>query len=281
MRPDLPGSRARAIGPGFHLVENEPLERILFERDLVGLPFRRACFAASRLFLAHLADELASTEVAELVILSKGLAYQLSAAADARGLNQPTHLVAAPRVDVVADDAKVEVPYARLDAGKPVLVIGDTVASGATVVAALEAYGRVHRLERLVLLSYAGSVIGARRIAAFCAGLGVECSILYGLAAFGLGANGFDLSFNHPDTVTADRYRERARGLYGGREVSAVGWDFGSQFMAPDKYRELSWVEARVHGLVDSPQFRHARRPVNPDSLARESAAFAADIELD
>jgi hypothetical protein len=200
MRPDVGESRVRTVGPGLHIVENEPLERILFERGLIGLPHRRACFAASRLFLAHVADDL--VDAAELVILSKGLAYQLAAAAESVEINLPTNLVATTRVDVVADDAKVDVSYARFDAGKPCLVVGDTVASGATVIAALDAYRQVHRLERLFLLSYAGSAVGARRIAEFCARLGVECTILYGLAAFGLGANGFDLSFAHPDTVT-------------------------------------------------------------------------------
>lgn len=278
MRHDVGESRARPVAPGLHIVENEPLERILFGRGLIGLPHRRACLAASRLFLAHLADDLA--DAAELVILSKGLAYQLGAAADSVEINLPTNLVATTRVDVVADDAKIDVSYARFDAGKPCLVIGDTVASGATVVAAVEAYRQVHRLERLFLLSYAGSGVGARRIAEFCARLGIECTILYGLAVFGLGANGFDLSFNHPDTVTSDAYRERARRLYGDRQVSGVGWDFGAQFMAPDKYRELSWLEAHAHGLLDSPEFSFAREPDDLASLARESAAFRDALDL-
>ncbi|GAA0247409.1 hypothetical protein GCM10010492_53850 [Saccharothrix mutabilis subsp. mutabilis] len=277
MRPDVGESRVRTVGPGLHIVENEPLERILFERGLIGLPHRRACFAASRLFLAHLADDL--TDAAELLILSKGLAYQLAAAADSVEIDLPTNLVATTRVDVVADDAKIDVSYARFDAGKPCLVVGDTVASGATVVAALDAYRQVHRLERLFLLSYAGSAVGARRIAEFCARSRIECTILYGLAAFGLGANGFDLSFTHPDTVTADVYRERARRLYGDRQVSSVGWDFGSQSMAPDKYRELSWLEARAHGLLDSPEFSFAREPRDLARLARESAAFGDPVD--
>src|SRR5690606_35561489 len=85
---ELVGTRG---GPRIYLVHNAALEDLLFDRNLTGVEFRRACFECSRHFLAHLADELPSGDTAELMILSKGLIYQLGAAMAAEtGLNLPT-----------------------------------------------------------------------------------------------------------------------------------------------------------------------------------------------
>ncbi|SCL46003.1 hypothetical protein GA0070606_0902 [Micromonospora citrea] len=261
---------------GLHLVHNRHLEALLFDRNLTDLPFRRACLSSSREFVRHIRDELDGADVAELIILSKGLVYQLAeAVAVEAGRNLPANLVSTSRVAVASDDATVEVSYARFDAGGSTLLVGDTVASGATIVAALREYQRFHAVRRLYVLSYAGALHGAARIAGYCADSGIECTILFGLAAFGLAENGFDLSFLHPATVTRDAYRERARRQFAGKQVSAVGWDFGSQAMAPGKYRQLCWVEADMWGLHGSPALAVARAPEDMAALAHEAPAYA------
>jgi hypothetical protein len=261
------------------IVRNQALENLLFDRALMGVAFRRTCLLASRLFLRHILDELSYRRPAELLILSKGLAYQLGAAyADEAGENLPVNVVATTRVGVEADDAKIDLPYGRLDAGGETLVIGDTVASGATIVAALDEYVSQHALSHVYLLSYAGTSVGARRIASYCRSRSIGLSIMYGLASFGLGENGFDLSFLHPDTITSPEYAERARSLYGDKQVSAVGWDFGSQMMAPDKYMQLSWVEARALNL-DEGVLGKVRAVGPAGSLQHEEPAFRANAD--
>jgi hypothetical protein len=257
------------------VVENEPLERLLFDRNLVGVPFREACREASREYVRHLADEIpADGELAELVVLSKGLMYQLADAVAAElDANLPMNLVATRRASVGENAAAIETMYARFDAGGDTLLLGDTIASGATVCAAVDAYRQVHNLRALYVLSFAGSLVGARRIVKHCSANGIAVSLLYGLAAFGLARNGFDLSFLHPDTICADRYRKRARALFGGRAVSAVGWDFGSQAMAPGKYANLCWLEADYWGLQGHPSLACAQRPVDLRVVAAEAAA--------
>ncbi|WP_198041514.1 hypothetical protein [Micromonospora chokoriensis] len=268
------GSRTGVTG--LHLVHNRHLEALLFDRNLTDLPFRQACLASSREFVRHIRDELDGADLTELIILSKGLVYQLAeAVALDAGRNLPANLVCTSRVAVASDDATVEVSYARFDAGGSTLLIGDTVASGATIVAALREYRRFHPVRRLYVLSYAGALHGAARIADYCASSGIECTMLFGLAAFGLAENGFDLSFLHPATVTRDAYRERARRQFAGKPVSAVGWDFGSQAMAPEKYRQLCWVEAGLWDLHGSPALAVARAPENMEALAHEAPAYA------
>lgn len=285
MIPSIPGSELEELPadprlPGLYVVHNAALERLLFDRNLIGVPFRRGCLAASRLFVRHVSDELDfSGDVSELVILSKGLVYQLGAAVGAEtGANLPVNLIATTRVQVAETDARVEVRYTCLDAGGSTLLIGDTVASGATIVRAIDEYRRFHDVQRVFVFAYAGTVIGARRILVFCRSIGVEATVLLGLAGFGLGANGFDLSFLHPQTVTRQGYRTRAEAMFGQRQVSAVGWDFGAQSMAPEKYRRLCWVEAYASGLTGDPAFAVADEPDSIRDLERERAAFPPAI---
>jgi hypothetical protein len=226
--------------------------------------------------VAHFESELSKPEdVAELVLLSKGAQYRLGEAIEnALGYRPQTNFLAASRKKVVGGEVTVVIDYASLDAPVKTAVIGDTVASGETVCTALEYYLRHHELERVVLLSLAGSSVGAARISRFCAERGIELMMAFGLAAFGLADNGFDLSFLHPDTICEDRYRERAAGVFKDLPISAVGWDFGSQVQAVEKYRALSWVEAKYWELDGSDLFAAAKQPTQRRQIVREYPAY-------
>lgn len=259
------------------VVENGPLEDLLFDRNNIGAAFSETCLQATRYFVRHIGDELESdwSEVSELIILSKGLTYQIErAVVEEFGVALPVNLVATRRAAVSGTTASVECLYTQFDAGGSTLIIGDTVASGATVVAALNVYRRRHELRKLFLLSYAGATVGAIRVIRYCREAGVELRILFGLAAFGLGENGFDLSFLHPETVTRDIYKERATAQFAGQPVSAVGWDFGSQVFAPRKYGELCWMEAERWGLHGQSAFALEVQPVSLETLAAEASAW-------
>jgi hypothetical protein len=234
------------------LAHNAALEQLLFDRHLMGTPFRRACEMASAHFVSHFADEFAPlhAELAECVILSKGLAYDLrNAYTSVTGRNLPANFVATRRKKVTASQAQIEVAYANIDAPAESLIIGDTIASGATICAVVDECRKRFSLRRVFVFAIAGSGRGAKRIAHHCAALGLDTTIVLGLAAFGLADNGFDLSFLHPDTRARREYVERARVLYDGKPISSVGWDFGSQLFSPAKYLSLCAVEARLWEL--------------------------------
>ncbi|GAB1820030.1 hypothetical protein [Herbidospora sp. RD11066] len=263
-------------GVKIYVVRNRPLEQMLFDRNLIGSDFRETCLESSRFFVRHLEDEFAAGDAAELIILSKGLVYQLSQAVSQElGFNLPTNLVATSRVDVSGDSAKISVAYSQMESPARTLLIGDTVASGGTIIEAIRTYLERHDLERLYVLSYAGAGIGAQRIARFCAENAIECTFLFGLGIFGLGDNGFDLSFLHPDTVASTKYKEDAHIQFSGKPASAVGWDFGSQAMAPEKYRHLCWIEAEVWGLQGAACFAVATKPPHLNDLMHERPAYA------
>jgi hypothetical protein len=265
------------------IVRNAPLERLLLNRNVLGLEFQRTCDAGARAFVRHFADELtaAGEDVAELVILTKGLCYGLRAAvATMLDRNLEANFAATRRVAVDGQDARVEVLYRDFDAARSRLIIGDTIASGATVCAALSAYLERQPLRSVHLFTFAGSGVGARRIGTFCREHGIDLTIAFGLAVFGLGDNGFDLSFLHPDTITADAYVQRATEQFNGKPVSAVGWDFGSQVHAVEKYRQLCWIEAQYWGIHDATTFAVARRPLGSDMVQRERGAWESRLKL-
>lgn len=258
------------------IVENSALESMLFSRNILGHEFSSLCFQASTQFLRHVFDELSERpSVAELVILSKGLTYRLGEAfAHVMGTSLPTNLIATRRASVESDGVSVDTMYERLDAGGSTILIGDTVASGATIVAALAKYRQSHDLDSVYLFSFAGAGVGAAKIDAYCSSVGIELRMFFGLAAFGLADNGFDLSFLDPGTETRDDYRARAHAQFDGSPASAVGWDFGSQVMSPTKYRQLCWMEAEKWGLHGHPAFALELRPTDMSLLAGESSAF-------
>lgn len=187
--------------------------------------------------------------------------------------------MATARVKVSRDSARIEVPYCRLDAGGDRLIIGDTVASGSTIIAALSRYLEARDLREVIIVSFAGAAQGAARIARFCRDNSIGCLMLFGLAAFGLGDNGFDLSFLHPGTITDPAYVERARVQFSGKPVSAVGWDFGSQAMSPRKYRHLCWLEAETWGLHGHPSLAQEEKPGSFADVRQEIAAFSGQFD--
>jgi hypothetical protein len=50
--------------------------------------------------------------------------------------------------------------------------------------------------------------------------------------------------------------------------------------MAPEKYRQLCWVEAEIWGLHDSPSLSVAKAPENMDVLGHEAAAYAGKVPI-
>jgi hypothetical protein len=270
--------RAAPDGDRIYIVENQALERLLFDRNLVGLAFIAACREASRHFLQHFEPELRrrGETLAELMILSKGRYYWMHEAFESVfGENLAANFLATSRGKVSDIDASIEIAYKNFDTPASELIIGDTVATGATVCAAIEAYLQTRPLQRVYVFSYAGTRRGAQRIVDFCSSRGIDGYCAVGLALFGLAENGFDLSFLHPETLTDARYTERANRLFDGLPVSAVGWDFGSQAQSVSKYRQLCWLESRHWGLEAGQIFHETTPPTAELNLIdKESAAF-------
>lgn len=263
------------------ICENASLERLLFNRKSLGLDFVRECREASVLFLRHAKPLLpaGSSDISELMILTKGYYYFLHNAYEiAFGRNLPINFLATNRTSVSEDGVSVKVHFTNFDAATETLLIGDTVASGETICAALQAYLETHSLRRAIILSYAGTIVGAQRISSFCRARNIEPVFLFGLAAFGMAQNGFDIAFLHNQTIASPKYLERARTAYLDRGISVAGWDFGAQAQAPKKYQALARIEAHYWNLPNSEIFPPAQGPIDSSLIVKERSAFASKI---
>jgi hypothetical protein len=266
--------------PNAFIISNSHLESILLNRNQIGLEFTRQCELSTKAFLEHFRSEITlsiSDGLAELMLLSKGLYYWMhNAFAEVFDENLEINFAATKRVKVSSGSVRVEVPYFNFDSPASTLILGDTIASGTTVCEALSCYLKHWPLKRVFVFTIAGSIVGGQSISRFCESHNVELTVAYGLAAFGLGTNGFDLSFLHPDTITSDKYRELSRALYDGKPVSAAGWDFGTQAQAVKKYRMLSWLEAERWGLQNNSCFAEKEPPGTSTLIEKERAAFSS-----
>lgn len=265
------------------VISNPSLEAIHFNKGLIGTEFSQACLTASKAFLFHFKPELEPLlgDVAELVILSKGLVYRFGDAfAQVFNRNLDVNFVATRRVQFDNESAKIDVSYANLDAPAENLIIGDVIATGDTACAALARYLDTNGLKRVFMFSLSGSVIGARKLSQFCQSRNVELTLVYALGAFGLGQNGFDLSFLHPDTITSQAYLEQAKQVYGGLPISSVGWDCGTQVQATRKYKMLCWIEAKYWGLDNSPIFPVKEFPSDLRLVEKERHAYEERVRL-
>jgi hypothetical protein len=268
-----------------YIMCNDALERVLFNRNLVGLEFAAACQSASEAFLKHFAPDLeqGGNKIAEMVILSKGLYYWMhNAYAAVFGKNLEANYIATKRARVEGKSVTIEVPYCDFSVAADSLIVADTIASGATLRAAVDEYLKFHPLRRLLVFTIAGTWVGAQVIGQFCRDHGIALTVVFGLAAFGLASNGFDLSFLHPKTICPDpEYLSRAGRMFDGKPVSAVGWDFGSQAQALDKYRMLCWIEAEYWGLQSSNVFRVKQQPQDLRLVEKERGAYGDRVHLE
>ena len=260
-----------------YIIENAVLEQILFNRNLIGLKFTQACENATKAFLLHLEPEISPiyNNIAELMILTKGMYYWMhNAYAMAFNRNLEINFTSTNRIEVSGESARIAVHSSNFDVPVQNLILGDTIASGATICAVLSEYLKFNELKKIFVFTMVGSKQGGQVIAQFCNSHNIDLTLVYGLAAFGLANNGFDLSFLHPDTITSVEYQERARKVFEGKPVSSAGWDFGTQAQAVRKYRMLCWIEAKYWGLEDSSVFQEKEPPLNRRLVEKERAAY-------
>jgi len=250
------GELRRVAIPGLpdetYIMEDRAVERVLFGRELVGAEFARVCLEASLGCCRLLAPRLDVPDIAELLILNGGRYYGLATAYErVFGRSLPVDELKATRRQSHDGAWVADISYRRYAHKPRTLLIGDTVATGVSARVALVDYFAYHTPAELIFFTICGAIIGARLITAACAERGVRLTLVFGVAAFGIADNGTDLPFLHPDTRTAPRYLERARAVYGGQPVCAIG-DWGERGEDPPAYL-ANWARVkRAYGLTQA-----------------------------
>src|SRR5258707_13381566 len=212
----------RPLDDNTYILESSALEAFLFDRTVVGVPLLNAAREATTHWLGALRDHgllSAGDDVAGLTILTGGLYYGLQPAwQTVFGSLLPEDFIGIKRHLDERNQWFADYHYVSFEAPCRTVLVGDTVASGASVSQGIRAFadwGRAHGLEQVHFFSACGSRLGGRRIRQACADLGLKATFTHGLAAFGMAEHGWrlpdtDLPWLHPDTIARPHHLRRA-----------------------------------------------------------------------
>ena len=243
------------------ILESSALEAFLFDRTVVGIPLLNAAREATTHWLGALRERQlisAGDEVAGLTILTGGLYYGLQPAwQTVFGSLLPENFIGIKRHLDERNQWLADYHYASFEAPCRTVLVGDTVASGASVsqgIRAFASWGVEHGLEEVHFFSACGSRVGGQRIRQTCVDLGLKATFTHGLAAFGMAEQGWqlpdtDLPWLHPDTITQPHYQQRAESAFQGKPVCAIG-DWGMRCKNPKAYLHEWQAEAAYWGLT-------------------------------
>ena len=250
----------RPLDTDTYILESPALESFLFDRTVVGAPLLNAAREATVHWLAALRDAKlldSAEDVAGLTILTGGLYYGLQPAwQTVFGSLLPENFIGVKRHLDQHKHWFADYQYMSFEAPCRTVLVGDTVASGASVCQGIRVFAEwaVPRgLQQVHFFSACGSRIGGQRIRAACAELGLRCTFTHGLAAFGMAEQGWqlpdtDLPWLHPDTVTQPHYHQRAEAAFQGKPVCAIG-DWGMRCKNPKAYLHEWEEEAKYWGI--------------------------------
>jgi len=250
----------RPLDTDTYILETPALESFLFDRTVVGIPLLNAAREATVHWLASLRDNNlldSSEQVAGLTILTGGLYYGLQPAwQTVFGTLLPENFIGVKRHLDQRQQWFADYHYVSFEAPCDTVLIGDTVASGASVIQGLQAFAewaKPRGLRKVHFFSACGSRIGGQRIRAACAALDIQATFTHGLAAFGMAEQGWqlpdtDLPWLHPDTITQPHYLQRAQAAFQGKPVCAIG-DWGMRCKNPKAYLHEWQAEAEYWKL--------------------------------
>ena len=262
-----------------YIIESDSALRILLEPWIVGaqlaylarsssVDFLRTAFAVSREFRDSNLEN-----ITEVVPLAGALYYNVAEAFEqVFGETVSTCFIGAKR-HLTPSGWVTGLAYENFEAmpAKPVILIGDTIATGGTSESIIQSV-LDHRGDAKAVIVYAiaGGVRGAVRLKSLADRVDVPFYLFYSNAAFGVEDNGTDMPWLHPGTICSPEVRNRAIEAYGpelGRRWCSV-WDWGDR--AKNPVRHLEQLRARCERELAAGVSGNTRRIL--DKVTEETA---------
>ncbi|MDP3999496.1 MAG: hypothetical protein Q8P76_02800 [bacterium] len=237
-RPDLP-SRT-------YIIVNPSSRKIHFDPTITDFNLYKLATECNETFL-RFADKIGlfrgakAKNVCELILVSGGFYYHLNQAFyNVFGYSLPAGFLGARRV--LRPKPHAVISYDNLEAisENNITIIGDTIATGATLVDSLYYYlDRAPKVKKILIFTIAGGLPGARVLAEIEGDIkkryGTELYVFFSDGIFGLADNHTDMHYFHPDSILpAESLRAAERGL--GRflgERLCIIWDWGQRNKNP------------------------------------------------
>ena len=238
--------------PHTYIIESPSALQILLEPWSIGSRLANMARISSIDFLRaayQICKELRDSSfetISEVVPLAGALYYSLAEAfAHVFGETINRCFVGARR-HLTSTGWVTELSYENFEAmpSEPVILIGDTIATGGTIEGIVEStIKHSSDVRAIVIYSIAGGLVGAIRIKEMADALEIPTYLFYSNAIFGVEPNGTDMPWLHPGTIAIPETRAKAEAAYGpdlGRRWCSI-WDWGDRAKHPLKHlRELS-----------------------------------------
>jgi hypothetical protein len=255
--------------PHTYIIESPSALRILLKPWLVGATlansaressgdFLRAAFGKVQEFRTSTFDT-----VTEVVPLAGALYYSLAEAFEAVFGETINRCFIGAKRHLSESGWVTDLSYLNFEAMTtlPLILIGDTIATGGTIESIIEAtLEHSSEVRAIVVYSVAGGLKGAVRLKQLADRVQIPIYTFYSNAIFGVEPNGTDMPWLHPGTVVSPEIREKAVGVYGpdlGRRWCSI-WDWGDRSKHPLKH---------LHELLERCDFELSK---DPDKRTRE-----------
>lgn len=233
--------------PNTHIIESPGALQILLQPWLVGAAlvnsaressedFLRAAFGIVREFRNSTIDT-----VTEVVPLAGALYYSLAEAFEAVFGETINRCFIGAKRRLSDSGWMTDLSYLNFEAmtAQPLILIGDTIATGGTIESIIEAtLNHIPQVRAIVVYSIAGGLKGAVRLKHLADRIQTPIYTFYSNAIFGVEPNGTDMPWLHPGTIASPEIRDKAEMVYGpdlGRRWCSI-WDWGDRSKHPLKH---------------------------------------------
>ncbi|UCH04816.1 MAG: hypothetical protein JSW05_01260 [Candidatus Thorarchaeota archaeon] len=249
--------------PHTYIIETPSALQILLQPWLVGAAlvnsaressedFLRAAFGTVKEFRSSTIDT-----VTEVVPLAGALYYSLAEAFEAVFGETINRCFIGAKRHLSEFGWMTDLSYLNFEAmtAQPLILIGDTIATGGTIESIIEAtLNHSSEVRAILVYSIAGGLKGAVRLKHLADRIQIPIYAFYSNAIFGVEPNGTDMPWLHPGTVVSPEIRDDAETVYGpdlGRRWCSI-WDWGDRSKHPLKH---------LHELVERCDSELSRGP--------------------
>jgi hypothetical protein len=235
--------------PNTYIIESSSALQILLQPWIVGARLASLARISSTDFLRvayHLCPEFSGSllgNVTEVVPLAGSLYYGIAEAFEAVFGEAISRSFIGAKRQLSPSGWITELAYENFEAlpPKPVIFIGDTIATGGTIERIVDCtIAQASDIRAIIIYAIAGGLTGAIRIKQLADRIGVPICLFCSNAIFGVEANGTDMPWLHPGTIASPGNRKKAVAAYGsdlGRRWCSV-WDWGERAKNPSSHLE-------------------------------------------
>ncbi|MFW9965653.1 MAG: hypothetical protein ACFFEA_00730 [Candidatus Thorarchaeota archaeon] len=230
-----------------YIIESSSALQILLEPWMVGSKLTTFARNSSIDFIRAAFDLVAELReaslraITEVVPLAGALYYSIAEAFDRVFGETISRCFIGARRHLTPTGWKTDLSYKNFEAlsPSPVVLIGDTIATGGTIESIIEAtMNQASNVRAILVYSIAGGLLGAVRLKEIADTIDPPIYTFYSNAIFGVEANGTDMPWSHPGTIVSPEMKQKAEDAYGtdlARRWCSV-WDWGDRAKHPLKH---------------------------------------------